>query len=77
MFTCPFCAETSANPTDTRERYCAHCHVFVDDLLTASPTICRVMARLWHRLAETRPEHAAENKRLAAAWEAAETITAA
>lgn len=30
-FTCPFCARISHNPHDVRERYCASCHVFVDD----------------------------------------------
>lgn len=30
-FKCPLCGFTSHNPNDARERYCAHCHVFVDD----------------------------------------------
>jgi len=30
-FTCPFCGAVSHNPRDAEERYCARCHVFVDD----------------------------------------------
>jgi len=30
-FTCPRCGRTSHNPHDAAERYCAHCHVFLDD----------------------------------------------
>ena len=30
-FTCPRCGWTSFNCHDARERYCGHCHVFVDD----------------------------------------------
>jgi hypothetical protein len=30
-FTCPRCGWTSHNPHDAAERYCGHCHVFVDD----------------------------------------------
>jgi len=28
--TCPFCGMTSTNPGDVRERYCGHCHRFLD-----------------------------------------------
>lgn len=30
--TCPRCGATSYNLNDVRERYCARCHVFIDDL---------------------------------------------
>lgn len=30
-FTCPRCGARSYNENDRRERYCARCHVFVDD----------------------------------------------
>jgi hypothetical protein len=30
-FTCPFCGAISHNPSDVDQRYCARCHVFVDD----------------------------------------------
>jgi len=30
-FTCPSCGWTTFNRHDVRERYCGHCHVFVDD----------------------------------------------
>ena len=30
-FVCPQCGAESFNPNDMRERYCARCHVFVDD----------------------------------------------
>lgn len=30
-FTCPRCGAESFNPNDIRERYCGHCHAFVDD----------------------------------------------
>lgn len=30
-FTCPRCLWTTYNVHDIRERYCGHCHVFVDD----------------------------------------------
>jgi len=29
--TCPRCGWTSYNPHDISERYCGHCHVFLDD----------------------------------------------
>ena len=29
--TCPRCGWTSHNPHDVAERYCGHCHVFLDD----------------------------------------------
>ena len=29
--TCPQCGWTSHNPSDVAERYCGHCHVFLDD----------------------------------------------
>lgn len=36
-FTCPCCGWTSCNPHDKRERYCGHCHVFVDDEAARRP----------------------------------------
>ena len=30
-FTCPHCGMTSHNPRDAAERYCGHCHRFLDD----------------------------------------------
>jgi ribosomal protein S27AE len=31
-FTCPRCGWVSHHPQDVTERYCGHCHVFLDDL---------------------------------------------
>lgn len=31
VFICPRCGAVSHNPHDAAERYCARCHVFVDD----------------------------------------------
>lgn len=31
-FTCPRCGAVSHNPHDIEHRYCARCHVFVDDV---------------------------------------------
>jgi len=30
-FTCPLCGWVSHHPKDIAERYCGHCHVFIDD----------------------------------------------
>jgi len=34
-FICPRCGTISHNPNDLAQRYCAHCHVFVDDPVSA------------------------------------------
>ncbi len=31
QITCPFCGHTSHNANDVAQRYCGHCHVFIDD----------------------------------------------
>lgn len=71
-FTCPFCGFVSHNPNDAAQRYCLRCHVFVDDVLSASPTVRRVMARFCRRLAETKPESAGSILQTAKAWEASD-----
>jgi hypothetical protein len=38
--TCPRCGWTSHNPHDVAERYCGHCHVFLDD---AVPMVAAVL----------------------------------
>jgi hypothetical protein len=38
-FRCPHCGVVSHNPHDAEERYCARCHLFVDDLPGRSLTI--------------------------------------
>lgn len=48
-FTCPFCAAVSRNPKDAERRYCAACHVFIDDVLNAEPHIRRSMALHFRR----------------------------
>ena len=35
-FRCPRCGAVSHNPKDACERYCARCHVFVDDQASAA-----------------------------------------
>ena len=43
--TCHLCGRTSANPTDIRERYCGHCHVYHNEATTAALTAeLRVLA---------------------------------
>lgn len=39
-FTCPRCGSVSHNPHDAEHRYCARCHVFVDE-----PTISTKWSR--------------------------------
>lgn len=68
-FTCPFCGGVSHNPNDLAERYCVRCHVFVSDVLDASPVVRRAMARFCRRLAEVRPDQAEQLLRTAAGWE--------
>jgi hypothetical protein len=36
-FTCPRCGWTTFNPNDRINRYCGHCHVFVDDIEDDEP----------------------------------------
>lgn len=33
MFRCPRCNRSSTNPSDEAERYCGHCHLYVNDKL--------------------------------------------
>jgi len=42
-FVCPRCGFVSWNPNDKRERYCGHCHVFVDEESELSPAIKRII----------------------------------
>lgn len=68
-FVCPFCEAVSHLPRDMEEQYCGRCHVFVNDVLVASPTVRRVMARFLRRLADRHPESAAVNLKAADIWE--------
>jgi len=40
-FICPFCGFVSHHPRDTAERYCARCHVFIDDVQEAAELLAR------------------------------------
>lgn len=59
-FTCPFCNSASHYPKDAEERYCAVCHVFVDDVLRAEPHIRRTMAAHYRRLGQEQTARAWE-----------------
>ena len=67
-FTCPFCDAVSHNPNDAQQRYCGRCHLFVDDVLDASPAVRKAMARFCRRLAEVKPEQAKQLLATAEAW---------
>lgn len=68
-FTCPFCNLTSYNPHDARERYCGHCHVFVDGVIEASPAVRRTVAEFARELAAKTPKEAEQLLRTAEVWE--------
>jgi hypothetical protein len=72
--TCPFCGFVSHNPNDALHRYCVRCHVFVDDVIAASPAVRRAMGRFCRALAvRVTPgdgDRAERLLRTAAAWEA-------
>lgn len=69
MFRCPFCELTSHHPKDKRERYCANCNVFVDDVLGAPDFVKRAMIRHCQRQADRHPEQAADWHHTARVWE--------
>jgi hypothetical protein len=68
-FKCPLCATESHNTNDAEYRYCAYCHVFVEDVLTASPAYRQIMARSLMNFARLNPAHRAVYSRKADAWE--------
>jgi GrpB-like predicted nucleotidyltransferase (UPF0157 family) len=74
-FKCPFCGFVSRNPRDAEERYCVRCHVFVGDVLHASPMVRREMGRFFRRLAKREPERAEQHERAAEIWEAARGVS--
>ncbi len=45
--TCPKCGLTSHNSNDVRNRYCGHCHVFIDALLCFRVYVDEVLASEW------------------------------
>lgn len=65
---CPFCNMLSHHPKDKEERYCARCGVFIDDVLTTSPSVRRAMIRFHRRLADRDPDKAPYHIKMIQIW---------
>jgi len=67
-FLCPRCAFTSHHPKDASERYCAHCHAFVDDPTFREPAKRTILVVVAH------PGQGARTLRIAGDLESIQTI---
>jgi uncharacterized protein DUF3846 len=67
-FVCPRCAFVSHHPKDASERYCAHCHVFVDDPTLREPPRDAILVVVAH------PGQRARLLRIAGDLESLQTI---
>ena len=57
---------------DATERYCAWCHVFIDDVLDTPPKVRKAMAAVARKIAISYPDdryRAERMERTAKAWE--------
>jgi len=63
LFTCPFCGSMSRHPKDVHEQYCPVCHVFVREVLEASPRLKEVLVMFYAEMARDHPGRGWEQAR--------------